>query len=71
MERKIVVDLDAALPFASLGKTDEEIEDLKTAMQTALGDGVDIANYTLTISIPDLSKEMVITDSWSNPTPQN
>ena len=68
MERKIVVDLDAALPFA---KTDEEIEDLKTAMQTALGDGVDIANYTLTISIPDLSKEMVITDSWSNPTPQN
>ena len=71
IERNIVVDLDAALPFASLGKTDEEIVDLKTAMQTALGDGVDIANYTLTISIPDLSKEMVITDSWSNPTPQN
>ena len=71
IERNIVVDLDAALPFASLGKTDEEIVDLKTAMQTALVDGVDIANYTLTISIPDLSKEMVITDSWSNPTPQN
>lgn len=71
IERNIVVNLDAALPFASLGKTAEEIVDLKTAMQTALGDGVDIANYTLTISIPDLSKEMVITDSWSNPTPQN
>lgn len=73
--RNIEVNLDAALPFTSLGKTDEEIEDLKaamqTAMQTALGNGVDIANYTLTISIPDLSKGMVITDSWSNPTPQN
>lgn len=68
-------DLEAALPFDDvLEMTADEVEALKAVMLEALNAEKPEADpitslkaYKLNIQVPDLSEEIVIHDSWSNP----
>lgn len=67
----IQLDLEAALPFTQTG---EDLEALKEAILTALNEEKaeeeaieSLEAYWLTVEVPNLQDEIVITPSWSNP----